>query len=238
MSVHNRSSRIFAVVPCAGSGSRSGSPQPKQYVRLHHETVVGHTLQALWAVTQIELIVVALAPDDHLFEREVPWFSGKRAVVERCGGTTRAQTVTSALQVLRQRGAQPHDWVLVHDAARCLVRPAWVGGLIEACLDDEVGGLLACPLSDTLKVADAQRVVSTVSRHDKWVAQTPQMFRWQLLQEALQRAGDQVTDEASAVEALGQRPVLVPAPMENFKVTYSHDFDLARRLLSTRRELA
>jgi 2-C-methyl-D-erythritol 4-phosphate cytidylyltransferase len=101
---------------------------------------------------------------------------------------------------------------------------------------DEVGGLLACPVSDTLKEAQAHRVVSTISRQDKWVAQTPQMFRLQLLQEALRTASATITDEASAVEALGHKPLLVCSPIENFKVTYPHDFDLALRLLSTRQE--
>lgn len=236
MSDHTRLPRIFAVVPCAGTGSRSGSGLPKQYVRLGGETMVGHTLRALGAVTEIDLILVALAPEDDHFEREVGWFGGGRAVVQRCGGPTRAQTVAAALVELVRRGAGPQDWVLVHDAARCLIRPAWVSTLIQACMADEVGGLLACPVSDTLKEAQAQRVVSTISRQDKWVAQTPQMFRLQLLQDALRTASATITDEASAVEALGHKPLLVCSPIENFKVTYPHDFDLALRLLSTRQE--
>jgi 2-C-methyl-D-erythritol 4-phosphate cytidylyltransferase len=125
--------------------------------------------------------------------------------------------------------------VLVHDAARCLLRPAWVQRLVDACRDDAVGGLLALPLADTLKAADSEgRVEATLLRDGKWLAQTPQMFRLGLLQRALREAGPGVTDEASAVEALGLRPRLVPGELENLKVTWPGDFALAARLLETR----
>ncbi|TAL21273.1 MAG: bifunctional 2-C-methyl-D-erythritol 4-phosphate cytidylyltransferase/2-C-methyl-D-erythritol 2,4-cyclodiphosphate synthase, partial [Aquabacterium sp.] len=142
-------------------------------------------------------------------------------------------------QELVARGAQPHDWVLVHDAARCLLRPEWVDRLIDACCDDEVGGLLALPLADTLKQSvaaqEGMRVQSTVARDGKWAAQTPQMFRLGLLQPALAHAGAEVTDESGAVEALGHAPRLVEGVLENFKLTWPQDFDLAQRLLQDRR---
>jgi len=139
---------------------------------------------------------------------------------------------------LRGRGVTDQDWVLVHDAARCLLQPAWVDRLIDACLADEVGGLLALPLPDTLKAASGGRVAQTLQRVDKWLAQTPQMFRLGPLQKALSHAAAMavdVTDEASAVEALGLRPLLVPGAAENFKLTWPADFELAARLLETRR---
>jgi 2-C-methyl-D-erythritol 4-phosphate cytidylyltransferase len=141
--------------------------------------------------------------------------------------------VANGLQVLRERGALPHDWVLVHDAARCLIRPAWVQRLMAECADDEVGGLLALPVADTLKEECDGRVAATVDRRGKWAAQTPQMFRWGLLAGALAHAGDGVTDEASAVEALGHAPRLVRGDFENFKLTWPGDFALAQRLLSS-----
>jgi 2-C-methyl-D-erythritol 4-phosphate cytidylyltransferase len=131
-------------------------------------------------------------------------------------------------------GATADDWVLVHDAARCLIRPEWVDELIDACAGDEVGGLLALPVPDTLKEERDGRVSSTVDRARKWQAQTPQMFRIGLLRQALEGAGAQVTDEASAIEARGLSPKLVTGSLENFKVTYANDFDLAERLLRTR----
>jgi 2-C-methyl-D-erythritol 4-phosphate cytidylyltransferase len=138
------------------------------------------------------------------------------------------------LAVLREHGAREGDWVLVHDAARCLLRPSWVDRLIDACRCDEVGGLLALPVADTLKAAQGERVMATLDRGGKWLAQTPQMFRLGLLQRALAQAGAAVTDESSAVEALGLAPRLVPGEMENLKLTWPADFALAARLLETR----
>jgi 2-C-methyl-D-erythritol 4-phosphate cytidylyltransferase len=142
--------------------------------------------------------------------------------------------VAQGLAELSRAGAQRDDWVLVHDAARCLVRPEWIDALIDACDNDPVGGLLALPLADTLKDEHDGRVAATLDRTGKWQAQTPQMFRLGLLREALKRAGPGVTDEASAVEAMGLAPKLVRGALENFKLTYPADFDLAERLLRTR----
>ncbi len=192
-----------------------------------------HTLQALAAVG-FDAALLVLAPGDTGVGVDLPtgFFQ------QDCGGATRAETVANGLNELRARGAQPQDWVLVHDAARCLLRAAWVDRLIDACADDEVGGLLALPLADTLKQAEGSagqgRSVSTVDRTDKWAAQTPQMFLLGLLQRALREAGPGVTDEASAIEALGLQPRLVPGHPMNFKLTYPGDFALAERLLRTR----
>jgi len=141
----------------------------------------------------------------------------------------------AGLAALRERGAEDLDWVLVHDAARCLLQPAWVQRLIDAVADDAVGGLLALPVADTVKREEGSaRVEQTIPRDRLWLAQTPQMFRLALLQRALAQAGAQVTDEASAVEALGLRPLLVPGAWENLKITWPADFALAERLLATR----
>jgi 2-C-methyl-D-erythritol 4-phosphate cytidylyltransferase len=223
--------RCFALVPCAGVGLRAGTDGPKQYTPLVGRAVVAHTLAALAAVPRIVNTLVVLSPEDDQFETHVPAFTGWLA---RVGGATRAASVGQGLAVLRGRGAVDHDWVLVHDAARCLLRPEWVDRLIDACRDDEVGGLLALPLADTLKQEEAGRVAATVPRVGKWAAQTPQMFRLGLLQGALLRAGATVTDEASAIEALGLAPRLVAGDYENLKVTWPGDFALAARLLESR----
>ena len=223
------SPRCYALVPCAGVGARAAVGGPKQYHAVAGRAVVAHTLAALQQVPRIEATLVVLSPDDAQFERHVPGFGGW---VARCGGDTRAATVANGLQELLARGAQPHDWVLVHDAARCLIRAEWIDRLIDACWDDEVGGLLALPLADTLKQEQAGRVVATIDRAGKWAAQTPQMFRLGLLQSALAHAGASVTDEASAIEALGHAPLLVEGSLENFKLTWPADFELAARLLS------
>jgi 2-C-methyl-D-erythritol 4-phosphate cytidylyltransferase len=205
--------------------------------------VVAHTLAALARVPRLAAILVVLSPGDTQFERHAPTFCAEisasgpgsvRGWVARCGGASRAETVANGLAALAAHGAGPDDWVLVHDAARCLLRPQWVERLIDACLDDAVGGLLALPLADTLKQAQGGRVAATLDRADKWAAQTPQMFRLGLLQRALAAAGAGVTDEASAVEALGLAPKLVAGEFENFKLTWPADFALAARLLETR----
>jgi 2-C-methyl-D-erythritol 4-phosphate cytidylyltransferase len=233
-----RGVRLFALVPCAGSGQRAGTAVPKQYQPVAGRPVVAHTLAALAAVPALAAVLVVLAPDDEAFEAAVPGFAGERGWVERSGGATRAASVAAGLAALRRRGAADGDWVLVHDAARCLVRPQWVQRLIDACADDPVGALLALPLADTLKQADASGCAAhTVPRAGKWLAQTPQMFRLALLERALAAAaaaGAEVTDEASAVEALGLAPRLVPGDWENLKLTWPADFALAERLLETR----
>ena len=225
-------SRFYALVPCAGVGERAGTAGPKQYAALADGTVVGHTLRALAGVERLQQVLVVLSPDDNRFEGCIPGFAGW---VARIGGATRAETVARGLDELAKRGAMPDDWVLVHDAARCLVRAEWIDSLIDACAGDAGGGLLALPLADTLKDEREGRVVATLDRAGKWQAQTPQMFRLGLLREALAKAGPQVTDEASAVEALGHAPKLVRGALENFKLTFPADFDLAERLLRTRR---
>ena len=230
--------RFYALVPCAGTGSRSGSFNPKQYEPVAGQPLVAHTLAALAKVGRLSATLVVLAPDDLQFEEDLPGLAGERLWLAKVGGATRAESVANGLNELRARGAQPHDWVLVHDAARCLLRPEWVERLMDACQDDEVGGLLALPLADTLKAQEnsaAPRVAATVDRQGKWAAQTPQMFRLGTLAPALAFAGEQVTDEASAVEALGHSPKLVRGEFENFKVTYPGDFQLAERLLATSR---
>lgn len=225
-------SRCFALVPAAGSGSRSGQAIPKQYVELAGRPLIGHTLAALRAVDEIEQTLVVIAPDDERFAAACPGFDGWTAA---CGGATRAASVLAGLAALRERGVADDDWVLVHDAARCLIRPDWVAELIAVCRDDPVGGLLALPVADTLKRADGgQRVASTLDRTAAWAAQTPQMFRLGQLERALRDAGDAVTDEASAIEHLGLRPILVRAPLENFKLTLAEDFRLAELILKGR----
>jgi 2-C-methyl-D-erythritol 4-phosphate cytidylyltransferase len=229
--------RLFALVPCAGSGSRAGAQGPKQYVEIGGAPMVAHTLRALSQVSRLTATLVVLSPDDTLFESRVPQFAGPRSWISRRGGASRAETVANGLDVLLGKGASPDDWVLVHDAARCLLRARWVDALIDACLADgdaAIGGLLASPLADTLKDECDGRVAATVDRRGKWAAQTPQMFRIGMLQGALARCGDGVTDESSAIEALGLAPRLVEAPAENLKVTWPADFALAARLLATR----
>ncbi len=221
-------------MPCAGVGERAGLGAPKQYAPIAGRALIAHTLDALMQVPRLQATLVVLAAGDAQFATHCPATDDRRVWVAHCGGATRAASVANGLAELQRRGASDDDWVLVHDAARCLLQPAWVERLIDACIADDVGGLLVLPLSDTLKHADGERSRGTLPRTDKWAAQTPQMFRIGLLRRALAQAGGAVTDEASAVEALGLRPRLVMGEMENFKITWPQDLRLAQRLLRTR----
>jgi 2-C-methyl-D-erythritol 4-phosphate cytidylyltransferase len=219
---------------------------PKQYTPLAGRPLVAHTLAALAAVPGLTNILVVTAPDDPAFAAAAPNFAGWVAAV---GGATRADSVANGLAVLRGKGADDDDWVLVHDAARCLVQPEDIRRLIDACLcpplggsngaaSHPVGGLLAVPVPDTVKRAQpggaTPAVAQTIARDGLWLAQTPQMFRLGMLQTALLVAKTKrlpVTDEASAIEAMGHAPLLVEGHADNFKVTYPADFVRAERLL-------
>lgn len=226
-------SRLYALIPCGGVGSRSGDGLPKQYRPIAGQAMVSHTLAAFSAVPRVARTAVVIAPEDALFAQHVK-LPGANFSIEYCAGYTRANTVFHGLNALLEQGADTQDWVLVHDAARCLITPVQINAVIDGCLNDEVGGLMALKLPDTLKQASAGRVSATLDRTDKWLAQTPQMFRIGTLREALQRAGDKVTDEASAIEAMGLQPLLIPGSAQNFKVTYAEDFSLAEAVLRSR----
>ena len=227
--------RFHVVIPCAGSGSRSGLGGPKQYALLAGEPMVVHTLRAFAEVPGLGQGVVVVAPDDQSMAEVFALYPQTQFAISTTGGATRAQSVLAGLLALQNLGVDGHDWVLVHDAARCLVTPALIEKLLLACQRDAVGGLLALPLPDTLKTESEGRVSSTLPRGGKWLAQTPQMFRWDSLFRALAQAGDQVTDEASALEALGQAPLLVPSASFNFKVTYQEDMTMAEAVLQQRK---
>jgi len=231
------SDRLWALVPCAGQGLRAATAVPKQYHPVAGRALVLHTLTALAGVSRLAHTLVLLAPGDTAFARlDLKPLPGCSAV--DCGAATRAGTVRNGLAALRERGAQDHDWVLVHDAARCLVTPALIDRLIDACSDEAVGALLAVPVSDTVKRAADGRVAQTVDRSLYWLAQTPQMFRLGTLAQALQGADATVTDESSAIEALGLKPRLVEGDRANFKVTVAQDFAMAEAILRAREQAA
>lgn len=223
------SERLWALIPCAGTGSRAGADGPKQYQLVAGKPMVFHTLDAFAAVARLAGVLVVVSPENTFFEGKDATFS-----IANCGGSTRASSVFNGLCSLLERGALLSDWVLVHDAARCLITPEQINILIDACQGDAVGGLLALKLPDTLKREESGRVAQTLERADKWLAQTPQMFRIGDLQRALLAAGDMVTDESSAMEFVGQAPLLVEGSAQNFKVTYRQDFALAEAVLLAR----
>jgi len=224
-------SELHALVPAAGFGARMGNDLPKQYLPLAGRPLIFHALNTLCASPEIATVFVVLAPDDTLFHAYDWSRFGDKLQPLFCGGGTRAESVLNGLLASE---LEPDDWVLVHDAARPCLTQAHLAKLIVELRDDEVGGILAVPVADTLKRADADgRILCTESREQLWQAQTPQMFRAGLLAQALRQCS-QVTDEASAIEALGLRPKLVLSESTNFKVTYPQDLLLAELLLKER----
>jgi 2-C-methyl-D-erythritol 4-phosphate cytidylyltransferase len=230
------SDSIIALVPAAGLGTRLGDELPKQYLDLNGVPMIHHALAALASVKRIAQVVVVLAPEDQHWDRfNLSAISGKIRAA-RCGGPSRGESVLNGLKQLQAEAiaAEPVDsrtWVLVHDAARPCIKRELIDQFIDELESDPVGGLLALPLTDTVKAADeSQRVARTVPREGLWRAQTPQMFRYAMLRDALQRT-PHATDEAQAIEMLGHAPKLVSGDSANLKVTYASDLKLARILL-------
>jgi len=224
--------RHYAIVPAAGSGSRFGSDIPKQYLPLAGQPLLHHTLAALCHHSAIDRVWVVLSPEDEHWHRH-DWSSlGAKLETIFQGGATRADSVAAGLRAAQL--AAEDDWILVHDAARPCLAAAHIDALVGELADDPVGGILAVPVADTLKRADdQQRVAATVSRDGLWQAQTPQMFRYGLLRDALEQHR-QVTDEAGAIEAAGLVPRLVKGDASNLKVTYPADLGLAEAILRSR----
>jgi len=226
--------RFIALIPAAGSGSRMGVELPKQYATLAGRPLIAHAVATLCAHPRISQVLVVLAPGDRHFAACDWGGCGDKLVPLYCGGETRAASVFNGLLAAND-AIDGNDWVLVHDAARPGLAAAEIDRLIDAVRGSDCGGLLALPAADTLKRANAAgEVLQTEVREGLWHAQTPQMFRYRMLLEALRRADiAAVTDEASAVEQTGVRPLLVRGSTANFKVTYPEDLALAERLLGT-----
>ncbi|MDD4887633.1 MAG: 2-C-methyl-D-erythritol 4-phosphate cytidylyltransferase [Thiomonas sp.] len=181
------SAHCHALIPCAGSGSRLPGDALKQYRTLLGDCVVQHTVRAFLRTPRITSVAVVVQAGDT--QAAACLQADPRLSILPLGGATRAHSVLGGLDGLLQAGAAPDDWALVHDAARCCITPELIDRLIDACTADAVGGLLALPLPDTLKLADsAGRVARTEPREGRWLAQTPQMFRIGALRAALQAA--------------------------------------------------
>lgn len=226
--------RLWVVVPAAGAGTRFGDPLPKQYQGLAGRPLIQWTLAPFLARDDVAALVVVLAPGDGHWASARP--ADPRLRTAR-GGERRQDSVAAGLAALADDAAAD-DWVLVHDAARPCLGAGDLDRLIAALADDPVGGLLAVPVSDTLKAADASgRIARTVEREGLWAAQTPQMFRYRALGDALAAAaaqGRRLTDEAAALEGTGQAPRLVPGSPDNLKITRREDLALAAAVLASR----
>jgi 2-C-methyl-D-erythritol 4-phosphate cytidylyltransferase len=223
---------LYALIPAAGSGTRIPAEAPKQYLPLAGRPMLWHAVRAV-CVPRVESVFVVLAPEDKTFAAHDWSEFGGRVEPLYCGGETRRDSVYNGL-VAAMAGVEADDWMLVHDAARpCLPRND-LERLLREVEGDEVGGILALPVVDTVKKASENRIQSTQDRSQLWLAQTPQMFRAGLLAQALARAKGAPTDEAAAVEQLGLRPRVVAGSRENLKVTWPEDVAIAEDILRRR----
>ena len=229
----------WALIPAAGVGSRMGADIPKQYLTLGGKTVLEHTLAAVAQQDAIAGIVLVTAADDER-AHALAALPQSPPLYFAPGGSERCHSVLNGLRELSRHG-DDQDWVLVHDAARPCLRRTDLDKLITELQDDPVGGLLAVPVRDTMKRADATgRVAATEERAGLWHALTPQMFRLGALRSALEAVlaqGLAVTDEASAMERAGQKPRLVEGHGDNIKITRPEDLALAELYLRQQERL-
>lgn len=222
--------RYFALIPAAGVGSRMGASSPKQYLKIGGKPMLRHTLDAFLSSELVAHTFVVVSPDDPYIDSVAP---SHGVTVLRCGGDSRMESVRNGLAVLANTLSDT-DWVLVHDAARPGLTAELIEKLVTATGDHPAGGLLALPVVDTVKRCIDGEAAGTIPRNGLWLAQTPQMFRYQLLREALNAATDPntITDDASAVEALGLSPRLVEGHPRNLKVTLPEDIRIAEIYLA------
>lgn len=231
MSDSNNTPKIWSVVPAAGIGSRVGANMPKQYIRVNGLSIIEHTLNKLAACKDIEKIIVALSEEDEYFINLSSVNTHPIHIVE--GGVERCDSVLAGLEYLKTI-ADDNDWVLVHDAARPCVLVDDINRLISKLKTHAVGGILGLPVRDTMKrISNAGRqpeINTTVDRDNMWHALTPQMFRIGTLYDALHECKNKkltVTDEASAIELVGLKPLMVEGRACNIKVTQPDDLQLA-----------
>jgi len=218
------SRKIWAIIPAAGIGSRMEAGIPKQYIKIGDQSLIEMTLEVILSFVPISGVQVCISTDDK--EWQTLGIEHEKLLATTLGGETRADSVLAGLAALAAL-AHADDWVMVHDAARPCISHTALNRFVEQLREHPVGGLMAMPVADTLKQADADNHVSqTLSREKVWQAQTPQMFRFQTLREALLEAKAKkllVTDESSAMEMAGHQVALITGERANIKVTYPGD---------------
>ena len=228
-----KKNKYFLVVPASGIGQRMNSKIPKQYLKLENGlSILDQCLESTLSSEFISGFIVALDKKDKLLKSSI--FAAHEKLISIVnGGKERFHSVQSALSELSQI-AKPDDWVLVHDAVRPCIKKDDIHKLIEEVGDDKVGGILADKVVDTVKQKNSNGLVSTIDRKKLHLAQTPQMFRFGILKEAIEKAiklNIHVTDESEALECLGYSIRIVDGSSSNIKITTQEDLELANYYL-------
>ena len=228
-----KKNKYFLVVPASGIGQRMNSKIPKQYLDLENGlTILDQCLKSILSTESITGFIIALDKKDTYFKSSV-FATHFKLISIANGGKERFHSVLNALNALNQI-AQPSDWVLVHDAVRPCIEKDDINKLIEEVGNDEVGGILAKGVVDTVKQKNSNGLVSTIDRKKLHLAQTPQMFRFGILKEAIEKAiklNIHVTDESEALECLGYSIRIVDGSSSNIKITTQEDLELANYYL-------
>ena len=222
--------KIHLIIPAAGESSRMGSATPKQFSNFHGKTILEFVESIFSNLASISSITIALNKNQKFIENLGCQFSQKTSLIN-CGGSSRSETVLNALEIIEEN-IDTKDWIMVHDAARLGINESLINNFIRDVVSDKVGGILAIPALDTVKrVNEKKQIIGTEQRDEIWLAQTPQMFKFDLLKDALKSFKGNPTDESEAIEALGRSPKVVKGNLVNFKITYPEDLMRVEKLI-------
>jgi 2-C-methyl-D-erythritol 4-phosphate cytidylyltransferase len=222
--------KIHLIIPAAGESSRMGSATPKQFSNFHGKTILEFVESIFSNLASISSITIALNKNQKFIENLGCQFSQKTSLIN-CGGSSRSETVLNALEIIEEN-IDTKDWIMVHDAARLGINESLINNFIREVVSDKVGGILAIPALDTVKrVNEKKQIIGTEQRDEIWLAQTPQMFKFDLLKDALKSFKGNPTDESEAIEALGRSPKVVKGNLVNFKITYPEDLLRVEKLI-------
>lgn len=227
--------QFIVIVPAAGVGKRMQANCPKQYLLINNESILSHTVMRLLSHPRVAQVILALSEHDQYFNESE--LAHHNDIIRVKGGAERVDSVLSGLQAVDR---QKYPWVLVHDAARPCVSHKDIDNLINQCLSNHCGGVLATPVRDTMKrgvskIGAMTTIKNTVDREQLWHALTPQLYKTVELTHAIEQAlvqGLIITDEASAMEHANHKSLLVSASSENIKITHPNDLALAEFYLN------
>jgi len=224
---------MYAIIVAAGSGQRMASDTPKQFLEIAGKLAIQHSIDAFDRIAEIEGIVLVMPKNKKLWKNIE--LTARTPLMYTTGGANRAESVLHGLKILPS-SVQDVSWVLVHDAARVCISTSDIQKLIQACCKNNQGGLLVKAINDTIKYSeDGTHVEKTINRDKYYAALTPQMFPYKQLIEVLENTdASRMTDEASAFEQAGIKPLMVTGRSDNFKLTYAADLLMATFILKKR----